>query len=194
MEDKSSQLWTYRKHICRSNWEKKQKSVQLLTLIKGCTVSTDFHTVSPQLQQYFSVPWSKYFPSFQDLSACYIDDILITGKDDKEHFTHLEAVLEGFKEHGLTIKMSKCHFLQSSVEYLGKIITKEGIQPSQKKIEAILKVKEPTDGTQLKSFLGMVNHYSKFLKCLADLSAPLNNLLKKDVSWEWTQIRTSKQL
>ena len=66
--------------------------------------------------------------------------------------------------------------MQSSVEYLGKIITKEGIQPSQKKIEAILKVKEPTDSTQLKSFLGMVNHYSKFLKCLADLSAPLNNL------------------
>ena len=40
--------------------------------------------------------------------VCYIDDILFTGKDDKEHFTHLKAVLESFKEHGLTIKMSKC--------------------------------------------------------------------------------------
>ena len=61
--------------------------------------------------------------------VCYIDDILITGKNDDEHFTHLEAVLKSFKEFGLTIKMSKCHFLQSSVEYLGKVITKDGIQP-----------------------------------------------------------------
>lgn len=70
----------------------------------------------------------------------YIDDILITGKDDTEHSTHLEAVLKSFKEHGLTIKMSKCQFLNPSVEYLGKVVTKEGIQPSKKKIEAIQKV------------------------------------------------------
>ena len=119
--------------------------------------------------------------------VCYIDNILITGKDDDEHFSRLEAVLQSFKEYGLTIKISKCHFFKSSVEYLGKVISRDGIQASEKKIEAILKVKAPTDCTQLKSFLGMVNHYSKFLKCLADLSAPLNNLLKKENPWEWTE-------
>ena len=95
--------------------------------------------------------------------------------------------MKSFKEYGLTIKTSKCHFFESSVEYLGKVISKDGIQASEKKIEAIQKVRAPTDCTQLKSFLGMVNHYSKFLKCLADLSAPLNNLLKKEVPWEWTE-------
>ena len=113
--------------------------------------------------------------------GCYIDDILVTGKDDREHFSHLEAVLKCLKEHGLTVKKNKCHFLQSSVEYLGKVISRESIQPSKTKVEAILKVNPPTDCTQLRSFLGMVNHYSKFLKCLADLSSPLNNLLKKGV-------------
>ena len=123
--------------------------------------------------------------------VCYIDDILITGKDDEEHLHRLDLVLKSFKENGLTIKMSKCHFLQPSVQYLGKIISQEGIQPAKSKIEAILKVKPPCDITQLRSFLGMVNHYSKFIRCLADLSVPLNNLLKKDVAWEWTETHQS---
>ena len=64
---------------------------------------------------------------------------------------------------------------------------KEGIQTSKRKIEAILKVRPPTNQTELKSFLGMVNHYGKFIRCLADLSSPLNNLLKKDVQWYWSE-------
>ena len=61
--------------------------------------------------------------------VCYIDDVLITGKNDKEHLHRLEQVLKSLKENGLTIKMSKCHFLQPSVQYLGKIISKDGIIP-----------------------------------------------------------------
>ena len=72
------------------------------------------------------------------------------------------------------------------VKYLGQVVSKKGIHPSQKKIEAILKVDPPEDHTQLWLFLGMVNHYRKFVKFLADLSAPLNRLLRKDTPWEWT--------
>ena len=82
--------------------------------------------------------------------------------------------------------MNKCHFLQPSVQYFGMIISKDGIQPCSSKIKAILKVKPPRDQTKLRYFLGMVNHYSKFIRCLADPSVPLNNL-KKDVAWEWTE-------
>ena len=56
----------------------------------------------------------------------------------------------------------KCCFFQDSVEYLGSVVSKEGIQTSKRKIEALLKVKPPTYQTELKSFLGMVNHYGKF--------------------------------
>ena len=70
----------------------------------------------------------------------------MTGKDDDEHFSLLEAVLKSFKEYGLTIKTSKCHFsnLQFNT-YIGKIINKDDIQASEKKIEAIQKVRVPTD-------------------------------------------------
>ena len=62
-------------------------------------------------------------------------------------------------------------------------MSKEGVQPSSKKIEAILKVQPPTDFTELRSSLGMVNHYGKYIKFPADLSAPLNRLLRKDTPW-----------
>jgi len=57
---------------------------------------------------------------------------------------------------------------------------------SSKKIKGILKVQPSTDVSELKSFLGMVNHYGKFIQFLADLSAPLNHLLRKDTPWKWS--------
>ena len=80
----------------------------------------------------------------------------------------------------------KCKFFEDSVEYLGQVVSREGIQPSDKKVEAILKVQPPADLSELRSFLGMVNHYGKFIQFLADRSAPLNRLLRKDTPWKWT--------
>ena len=76
------------------------------------------------------------------------------------------------------MKLTKCQFFQNSVEYLGQVVSSDGI-----KTEAILNVTSPTDVSELRSFLGMVNHYGKFIKFLADLSAPLNCLLRKDEPW-----------
>ena len=89
--------------------------------------------------------------------VCYIDDILVTGRSDNEHLEHLEAVFQSLRQYGFRIKRTKCWFFQDSVEYLGSVVSKEGIQTSKRKIEAILKVKTPTNQTELKSFLGMVN-------------------------------------
>lgn len=115
----------------------------------------------------------------QDLPgiACYIDDIIVTGRTDEEHMRNLEAVFKRLKEHGFRLKMRKCQFFRESVEYLGKIISSEGLHISPTKVEAILKVAPSTDVSHLRSFLRMVNHYGQFIKCLADLSAPLNWLL-----------------
>ena len=118
--------------------------------------------------------------------VCFIDDILVSGRSEAEHLANLDAVVGKLQQYGLRLKLKKCKFFEKSVEYLGQIVSKEGIHPSQKKIEAILKVDPPEDQTQLRSFLGMVNHYGKFVKFLSDLSAPLNRLLRKDTTWEWT--------
>ena len=84
------------------------------------------------------------------------------------------------------MKQPKCQFFQKSVEYLGQVVSSEGTSLSRRKIQAILNVTPPTDVSELQSFLGMVNHYGKFIKFLADLSAPLNRLLRKDEPWCWT--------
>lgn len=118
--------------------------------------------------------------------VCHIDNILVTGRTDQEHLANLEAVFKNIQEPGLWLKLSKCHFLQESVEYLGQVVSKDGIQALKRKIQAILQVQPPRDLSELRSFLGMVNHYGKFTKSLADLSAPLNHLLRKDEPWNWT--------
>ena len=75
--------------------------------------------------------------------------------------------------------------MQDSVEYLGHIVDKHEIQMSPKKVKAIAEMPRSTDQKELRAFLGMVNHYGKFLPNLADLCAPLNRLLRKAVEWKW---------
>ena len=116
--------------------------------------------------------------------ACYLDDLVVTGRTREEHLRNLEAVLQRIRDYGFRIRKEKCTFLQDSIEYLGHIIDRTGIRPSPGKAEAIRRAPAPKDQSQLRSFLGGVNYFGKFIGRLADLSAPLNTLLRKDVSWQ----------
>ena len=116
--------------------------------------------------------------------SVYLDDILVTGKD---HVYHLYLVLQRLESAGLTLKKSKCTFVVSSVEYLGHIIDAQGLHPSNSKVRAIRDAPSPTNITELKSFLGLLNYYHKFLPNLATILAPLHQLLQKDAVWKWTQ-------
>lgn len=118
--------------------------------------------------------------------ACYLDDIIITGKNDAEHLDNLSKVLTPLQEFGFTLKREKCAFLQPQVEYLGHVVDATGFRPSPKKVSAILNMPPPTQVSELRSFLGMVQHYGKYITSLSDLCAPLNNLLKKGTPWKWT--------
>ena len=118
---------------------------------------------------------------------CYIDDILITGSSDKEHLANLEGVLKRLQYHGVKLKSSKCHFMQDSVEYLGHRLSGSGLSTSSKKVEAVHLAPVPTNVQQLRSFLGMVNYYGKFISNLASILHPLNSLLKQNQKWKWTQ-------
>ncbi|KAL5486807.1 hypothetical protein EMCRGX_G019337 [Ephydatia muelleri] len=116
--------------------------------------------------------------------VCYQDDILVTGKEIDEHLKNLERVFG--KEFGLRLRLTKCKFLKESVEYLGHVISRNGICTSPKKIEVIQKAPIPLNVTELRSFLGIVNYYGKFIQSVADLCAPLNELLQKNTLWIWT--------
>ncbi|XP_044764458.1 uncharacterized protein K02A2.6-like [Coccinella septempunctata] len=117
----------------------------------------------------------------------FLDDILVTGKDEIEHLSRLREVLKILKNSGLKLSPSKCKFFQNSVEYLGYIIDREGLHTSESKTLAIENFVEPKNVSELKSFLGMVNYYGKFVKNLSTVLYPLHQLLKKDAKWEWTE-------
>ncbi|CAF3495196.1 unnamed protein product [Rotaria socialis] len=119
-------------------------------------------------------------------TVCYLDDIIVTGKTEIEHLNNLNKVFSRIKEYGFHINQGKCSFLQNSVEYLGFVIDKFGIHTSPSKIKAIVNMPKPTNVSQLRSFLGMVTHYAKFIPRLTDRLLPFYSLLKKDTSWQWT--------
>ena len=118
--------------------------------------------------------------------AVFLDDILVSGSSHAEHESRLCEVLSRLECVGLKLHPTKCSFGVSRVTYLGFSIDASGLKPTKEKLEAILNAPEPKDVTQLRSYLGMLNFYRKFLVRAAAMLEPLNSLLRKDVKWNWT--------
>ena len=115
----------------------------------------------------------------------YIDDILITGPTIEEHLSTLDKVLEKLGVANLRLNKPKCFFLQPSIEYLGHIIDKDGLHPTEEKVRAIKEAPKPRNISELRSFFGIINYYSRFLPNLSTKLAPLYQLLQKDTKWTW---------
>jgi hypothetical protein len=98
----------------------------------------------------------------------------------------LEQVLNRLSEAGLKINAVKSFFGRTNLEYLGYNISREGICPSQKKVDAILQIKSPTTRKQLRRFIGMVNYYRDMWPLRSHLLAPLSSLTSAKVKWKWT--------
>ena len=104
-------------------------------------------------------------------TVCHLDDILISGGSPEEHLAILEEVFRRLQEHGIRLNPAKCIFFQSGLEFLGHWIDKNGIRPLTQKMDVVMQAKSPTTVTQLKSYLGLLNYYGKFLP------NPLHDLL-----------------
>ena len=96
-----------------------------------------------------------------DMVTCRIDDILISGKNDKHHMRNLMEVVQRLEGKGSKCKFDKSKFLQKEVVYLGHAISAEGIQPVKSKVEDLKAAPSPTDIDLLISFLGAVNYYRR---------------------------------
>ena len=116
-----------------------------------------------------------------------LDDILIAGTDYQDHLNTLSQVLERLLKYGFKLNKAKCKFLQSSVVYLGHLIDSAGLHPTMDKLAAVRDAPPPKDAVALKSFLGLIMFYSRFMPHHSTVLAPLNSLLKKNVPWRWTK-------
>ena len=114
------------------------------------------------------------------------DDILISGKNDVEHFNNLKKILKIIYDHGLPFKLQNCVFMQDEVVYLGFKMNKNGVFPVKEKIISI-KIAEELKKSELKSFLGLLSYYHRHFQGFADILEPLHNLLRKGVKWEWQE-------
>ena len=116
----------------------------------------------------------------------YIDDILITGSSEQEHMNILGKVLAVLEKYNLRLKKRNV-FNAPSVDYLGYRISALGLQPLPKKIIAIQEAPAPSNGQELRAFLGLVNYYGRFISQLSTITHPLNQLLKKGTRWVWSK-------
>ena len=110
----------------------------------------------------------------------YLDDIIVFSKTPEEHIERLRGVFEKLTAAGLRLKPSKCKFFKSRVTYLGHIVSKDGIETDPKKIEAIKKWPVPKTVTEVRSFLGFMNYYCKFIPRYAQVAKPINQLVSRD--------------
>jgi hypothetical protein len=119
----------------------------------------------------------------------YIDDLLVTSCSTfEEHLQKLELVFSRLSEAGLKINANKSHFAVSEIEYLGYWITRNGIQPVHKKVEAIQRIAPPTTKKQVRSFIGLINYYRDMWPRRSEILAPLTRLTSKDVPFQWTDV------
>ena len=116
----------------------------------------------------------------------YLDDIIIYSRSEKEHLEHLEEIFIRLKAAGLKLKLEKCCFFKKHIQYLGHLISAEGIQPLPEKLESITKMPAPKNPKEVKQFLGLIGYYRKFVPRFADVSRVLTHLTKKDVEFNWT--------
>ena len=112
------------------------------------------------------------------MACVYIDDILVAGKTEAEHISNLQQVFTRLEAAGVRLKKKKYLFSLAEVEYLGHCISAAGLKPLESKVKAIVNASAPSKVSELKSFLGLVNYYDKFLPNLASVLAPLYKLLQ----------------
>ncbi|GJP47431.1 hypothetical protein CLOM_g6619 [Closterium sp. NIES-68] len=122
---------------------------------------------------------------FDKCVIIYPDDILIYSKTREQHLQALEAIFQRLQQHRLITKGSKCEFLKQELEFLGHVISTEGIRIDPKKLRAIQEWKPPANQQQLQSFLGFVNYVRRFIPHMAGLTGPLTDLLQKGTFYEW---------
>jgi hypothetical protein len=150
---------------------------QFKVLIEGLTnAPTTFQTVMNSILH----------PYIRKFVVVYMDDIPISFKTEAEHQAHVRLVLEVLQREKFCVCKAKSSFAQTEIKYLGHIVNKQGIRLDPKKVEAVQTWPVPKNVHDVKSFIGLVNYFRKFIEHYSEIAVPLTNLTKKSHPWVWT--------
>ena len=126
-------------------------------------------------------------PYLDDFVLVFFDDILIYSKTQEEHEDHVRKVLHLLRQHKLYAKRSKCSFYALQIEYLGFIVSQNGISVDPAKVEDIVSWPQPKTVSEVRDFLGITGWYRTYIRHYATIAAPLTDLLKKGNRIIWQQ-------
>ena len=121
------------------------------------------------------------------IALVYIDDLIIFSRDFDQHLHHLSLVFNNLRAANLKLNPSKCKLATESVKYLGHIVSKQGLKVNPENIDKIQNCQRPINVKQVRSALGMMGYYRKFILGYAKIAQPLNDLLIKETKFEWTE-------
>jgi hypothetical protein len=126
-----------------------------------------------------------FCPFLRQFILVFFDDILVYSCSEEDHVIHLQKTLEILRLHKLHAKLSKCRFGCCEIDYLGHVISANGVAVDQKKIESILQWPFPSSLKSLRGFLGLTGYYKKFVHGYGQIARPLTDMLKKG-AFQWT--------
>ena len=127
---------------------------------------------------------SNYLDKFL---VVFIDYILIYSTNKKEHEEHLKIILHVLREEQLYPKFNKCDFFEDKIQYLGHVVSNDGIFIDPKKIKLIIEWPLPKNETDIRSFMGINSYYRKFIEGFSKIAYPITSLQKKGKNFEWTE-------
>ena len=113
------------------------------------------------------------------------DDILVGGVGDSDHDQRVEEIATHLEKNGLTVRIEKCDIKQAKLEYYGLNFSAEGMEPSPKRMEALVQMSEPSSSTEVQSLLGMTNFSARFIRNYSSITEPLRRLTRQDAEFEW---------
>ena len=126
------------------------------------------------------------YPLLFKCALVFFNDILVYNASYEDHVKHLAQVFELLSKDQWLVKFSKCCFAQQSINYLGHVVSAQGVSTDPSKVAAVQAWPQPSDVKQLRSFLGLTGYYRKFVKHYTVIARPLTDLLKKGVLFVWT--------
>ena len=142
---------------------------------------------APEVFQRYMTEMLEGIPGAEPIAGAIVDDILIWGSSIDQHDARLRQVLNRAREFGLKLNSKKCQVRKDQVPYVGHLLTSDGLKPDPEKVRAVEAMQPPRNVKELRTFLGFIQYLGKFLPNLAAESAPLRQLLEKEVVWHWNK-------